>query len=164
MSEKIVLRKAIQSDAPAITKVYLTSRKELLAFAPLVHSDESVHQWIRDILIPADQVTVAEENGTIIGMMVLSKQNNIGWIEQLYLLPTATGKGIGSLFVAAAKATLGSPIRLHTFQENINAKHFYERHGFRLIALSDGSTNEEHCPDALYEWRSSTFSSIVDDL
>jgi len=153
MTETIVLRKATQLDASAIAKVYLASRKELLAFAPLIHSDESIFQWIRDILIPADQVTVAEENGTIVGMMVLSKSNNIGWIDQLYLSPTAVGKGIGTRLVTAAKATLGSPIRLHTFQENISARHFYERHGFKLIELGVGSTNEEKCPDALYEWR-----------
>ena len=152
MAQNIILRPAKQSDAKAITEVYIASRKAFVSFAPLMHSDESVYQWIYDILIPSELVTVVEQNGSIVGMMGLAKKNNIGWIEQLYLTPSAVGHGIGSLLVSAAKKTLHSPIRLHTFQENIHARCFYERHGFRLLELYDGSANEEHCPDALYEW------------
>jgi ribosomal protein S18 acetylase RimI-like enzyme len=49
---------------------------------------------------------------------------------------------------------LGSPIRLHTLQENVEARQFYEKHGFQILKLTDGSENEENCPDVLYEWRS----------
>ncbi|HEY0074631.1 MAG TPA: GNAT family N-acetyltransferase, partial [Abditibacteriaceae bacterium] len=77
----------------------------------------------------------------------------IGWIEQLYLHPNFLRRGIGSQFVERAKAELGPPIRLYTFQENAPARHFYERHGFKAIAFGDGSENEENCPDVLYEWQ-----------
>lgn len=157
MPNKISLRKATQLDSTAIADVYLVSRKELLAYAPLAHTDASIRAWIHDTLIPTFRVTVAEDNGLIVGMMALSSDQNSGWIDQLYLLPTVVGRGIGSLFVELAKTTLGSPVRLYTFQENIRAKRFYERHGFQVIALSDGSTNEEHCPDILYEWRQFKF-------
>jgi ribosomal protein S18 acetylase RimI-like enzyme len=153
MTQKISLRKATVADAKAIANVYLASRKEFIAFAALAHSDESIYQWICETLIPSNQVTVAEENGVIVGMMALSKNEGIGWIDQLYLSPGSIGQGIGTLLVTAAKSTLGSPIRLHTFQQNIGARRFYERHAFQVIECSDGSTNEEHCPDVLYEWR-----------
>ncbi|MBS0655356.1 MAG: GNAT family N-acetyltransferase [Verrucomicrobia bacterium] len=149
----ISLRKANVADAEAIAKVYVASRKEHIAFAPLVHSEESIYQWICETLIPTNLVTVAEEDGVIVGMMALSKNKGIGWIDQLYISPDSIGQGIGTLLVAAAKSTLGSPIRLHTFQQNIGARRFYERHGFQEIGRSDGSTNEERCPDVLYEWR-----------
>jgi hypothetical protein len=42
---KTILRHATNKDVAAIAKVYLRSRKELVAFAPLVHTDESIHQW-----------------------------------------------------------------------------------------------------------------------
>jgi len=32
------------------------------------------------------------------------------------------------------------------------AKRFYERHGFLLVELTDGSGNQEREPDARYEW------------
>lgn len=152
MPEKIILRDAILSDVKEIAEIYITSRKAYLAFAPLMHSDESVYQWIHEMV--ATQICtikVAEKNGCIAGMMVLARKNNIGWIEQLYIAPSEMRHGIGSLLLNLAKQTLGSPIRLHTFQENIQAKYFYEKHGFRIVELGDGSTNEENCPDILYE-------------
>ena len=85
-------------------------------------------------------------------MMALSREEGIGWIDHLYLDPSAVGQGIGSLLVEQAKRQVGSPIRLYVFQENTGARRFYERHGFRPIAFGDGSENEENCPDALYEW------------
>jgi hypothetical protein len=46
---------------------------------------------------------------------------------------------------------LARPVRLYTFQPNEHARRFYERKGFAPIEFSDGSTNEERCPDVLYE-------------
>ena len=38
------------------------------------------------------------------------------------------------------------------FQKNTGAIRFYERHGFRLVKLTDGADNMEREPDALYAW------------
>lgn len=149
----IIFRPATPSDAPGIANVYLVSRKKLLNYAPLSHSDAEILVWIKEKLIPTGQVMVVEKDNRIIGMMALEKKNEIGWIEQLYLLPEWVNYGIGSQFITMAKMTLGSPIQLHTFQANSQARHFYEKHGFHIISLSDGSNNEEHCPDILYEWK-----------
>src|SRR5271166_2138846 len=121
MTQKILLRKATLADAKAIANVYVATRKAFIAYAAQVHSDESIYQWICETLIPANQVSVAEENGVIVGMMALSKNEGIGWIDQLYLSPGSVGQGIGTLLVTAAKSTLGSPIRLHTCEQNIGA-------------------------------------------
>jgi ribosomal protein S18 acetylase RimI-like enzyme len=150
---KTVLRRAILTDAEAIAIVYLTSRKELVAFAPLVHSDEDIYLWVREELLLIEQVMVAEEDGVIIGVMSLVKKEEIGLIKQLYILPTAVGRGIGTLMVEMAKSILGSPIQLYTFQENIRARQFYEGHGFRAIEFINGSDNEENCPAIRYEWK-----------
>jgi ribosomal protein S18 acetylase RimI-like enzyme len=152
MTQKIFLRKAKLTDATSIANIYLASRKAFVAFAPLAHSDEDIYKWIREILIPFSHVIVAEDNGIIVGMMALSKKDAIGWIDQLYLSPNATGRGIGTLLVKEAKSTLGSPIRLHTFQENARARQFYEKHDFQIIEFSNGCENEENCPDILYQW------------
>jgi ribosomal protein S18 acetylase RimI-like enzyme len=152
MLENIVLRAAKQSDARAIVEVYIASRRAFVAFAPIRHSDEEVYQWIYEVVIPSGQMLVVEKNTIIVGMMVLVKKQKVGWIEQLYLAPTAVGQGIGSLLIQKAKELLGSPIRLCTFQQNTKAQWFYEKHGFRLVELRDGTANEEQCPDAIYEW------------
>jgi ribosomal protein S18 acetylase RimI-like enzyme len=152
MSISPIFRPATQADAEAVAQVYLTSRRKFVSFAPVAHSDEAVFQWIRDILIPTNQVTVVEKDEKIIGMMALSTDGEIGWIDQLYLHPNVVGCGIGTQLIEQAKAELGSPIQLYTFQENQVASRFYERHGFKAIYYGDGSGNEEKCPDVLYEW------------
>jgi len=47
-------------------------------------------------------------------------------------------------------------LQLWVFQLNEGARRFYERHGFRLVKLTDGAGNMERTPDALYEWRPET--------
>lgn len=103
------------SDVEVISTIYLDSRKRCISFAPLIHSDESIHKWVREILIPTSQLIVAEADSVVIGMMALSKKEGIGWIDQLYIVPENVSQGIGTLLVKAAKVMLGSPIRLHTF-------------------------------------------------
>ena len=146
------LRRATEADADSIAEVYLRSRKELVACAPLVHSDQSVREWIRRKLIPSGGVTVARVDGVVVGFVAMSQDNECSWIEQLYLLPTHTRRGIGTALLNHAKRALPPPIRLYTFQCNDPAQNFYEQHGFKAIAYTDGSANEENCLDILYEW------------
>ena len=147
------LRHATEADADAVTEIYLRSRRELVACAPLVHSDESVREWIGQTLVPAGGVTVATVAGVVVGFVAVSRSTECSWIEQLYVLPTHTRSTIGTALLNHAKEALPPPIRLHTFQCNEAARRFYEHHGFKPIAYGDGSTNEEHSPDILYEWR-----------
>jgi RimJ/RimL family protein N-acetyltransferase len=52
-----------------------------------------------------------------------------------------------------AKSVRPERLELWVFQRNEGARRFYERHGFRLLKLTDGTGNMEQEPDALYEWR-----------
>lgn len=153
MGSVAVFRSATLSDANAISEVYLASRKQFLPYAPLAHTDEQVRAWIANQLIPNSDVIVALVDNEIVGMMAVSQNDVASWIDQLYIHPRAVGQGIGTRFIEQAKTKSGSPIRLYTFQANEGARQFYERHGFKAIASSDGSGNEEKCPDVLYEWR-----------
>jgi GNAT superfamily N-acetyltransferase len=147
------LRKARLDDAEAVADVYLRSRKELVACAPLAHSDADVRDWIRQRLIPSGRVTVAVIGDDIVGLLAVSKGTDCSWIDQLYLLPAWVGRGIGTNLLEFARRELSPPIRVYTFQGNHRARDFYERRGFQPVAFGDGSDNEENCPDILYEWR-----------
>lgn len=146
------LRLAVAADAQSVADVYLASRRRFLPFAPMAHPEEDVRRWVADRLIPSGDVTVAVRGGRVVGLMHLALEDGVSWIELLYLAPDATGQGIGSEMVAFAKSKLPAPIRLYTFQENTPARRFYEQHGFQAIAFSDGTSNEEKCPDVLYEF------------
>lgn len=146
-------RRTTESDAGAVAEVYLRSRKEMVTCAPLAHSDESVRDWVRGQLIPRGNVTVVMLDGVIVGFVAISQTAACGWIDQLYVLPAYIRRGVGTALLDHARNALQPPIRLYTFQCNDVARHFYEHHGFKPLEYSDGSNNEENCPDILYEWR-----------
>ncbi|MEM7406969.1 MAG: GNAT family N-acetyltransferase [Pseudomonadota bacterium] len=150
------IRRAALADADALTDLYLSSRRELVADAPLVHSESQVRQWVREVLIPNATVAVLEvgvEDPTCVGFIALSSTADSAWIDQLYIDPMAVRRGHGRALVRWAKALVGPPIRLYTFQFNDPARRFYTQEDFVVVEYRDGSQNEERCPDVLYEWR-----------
>ena len=82
-----------------------------------------------------------------VGLLVLDNE----WIDQLYVEPGHTGRGIGADLVAVAKRERPTVLRLWTFEANVGARRFYERHGFVATGFTAGD-NEEGAPDVRYEW------------
>jgi len=50
-----------------VADVYLRSRKELVAWRAIAHSDDAVRDWMKSRLIPAGETTVAVVAGAIVG-------------------------------------------------------------------------------------------------
>lgn len=74
-----------------------------------------------------------------------------GWIEQLYVLPTAQGRGVGTGLLDVAKKACDR-LELWTFQRNARARRFYEARDFAPVEQTDGARNEEKEPDIRYLW------------
>jgi ribosomal protein S18 acetylase RimI-like enzyme len=141
---RVVLRPATSSDAGAIAKIM---RAALASFdwMPIVHTPDEDLAFIAGTVLARQRVTVAGADGAIVGFIAVSGE----WVEQLYLDPGWTGRGIGSRLLTQAIASL--PVaKLYCFQSNVGARRFYERHGFRVEALRGGTNNEEGLPDILY--------------
>lgn len=150
--DDIGIRRAGLDDAEAVADVYVTSRRATYDF-PLAHSDAEIRDWVRGVLVPTEEVWVAVAlDGSVIGLMALSAD----MVDQLYIAPDWTGRGIGSQLVALAKERRPTGLDLYTFQVNAGARQFYERHGFVEVSRGDGSGNEEGQPDVLYAWRPRT--------
>ena len=148
------LRAARHSDARDCAQVYLRSRAYALAEVPLVHDEADVRRWMTDDVVGRADVTVADVDGTVVGLMVLERgRAGEGWIDQLYLDPAWMGRGLGDRFVRAAKERCPGGLQLWTFAVNGPSRRFYERHGFEAVELGDGSGNEERAPDVRYRWR-----------
>jgi ribosomal protein S18 acetylase RimI-like enzyme len=146
-----VLRVASEEDASAVAEVLISSRQAFIPYAPMVHSPLEVRQWVKHTLIPTRRVTVACISKAVVGVLATSEAEGTAWIDQLYVLPGYVGQGIGASLLRHGLASLSRPIRLYTFQANAGARRFYEKHGFSAIEFTDGSTNEEQCPDVLFE-------------
>ena len=74
------------------------------------------------------------------------------WVDQLYVAPEWTGNGLGSRLIEVAKRRRPGGLQLWTFQSNLGAQRFYERHGFSDAERTDGSGNEEGEPDVRFVW------------
>jgi GNAT superfamily N-acetyltransferase len=151
MPRSIQLRLARTADSERVAELFLASRKVHVAFAPLAHSDGEVELWVRNVLIASGGVTVALVDDTVVGMLAASRQDDVSWIDHLYVDPSFVNRGVGSQLLGSALVALPRPVRFYTFQENSASRRFYERRGFVAVRFSNGSSNEERCPDVLYE-------------
>ena len=87
------------------------------------------------------------ENNNVVGLMATDGK----FVNQLYVHPEFQRIGIGSRLLTLAKERSLGKLRLYTFEVNICAQQFYEKHEFKIIGR--GNDNEEKLPDILYEWR-----------
>ena len=113
------------------------------------HSAEETYRWKRDVVLPRETVWVAEVDGRVLGYASAGD----GFLNNLYVLPDCQGRGIGGALLAEVKRQLTGGVRLWTFEPNVGAIRFYERHGFETIERTDGQANEEKVADRLMAWR-----------
>lgn len=142
------VRKARPGDADAVADLFLAARAAAMPYLPDLHTSEETRAWIREVVLGEHDVRVADVDGAVGGFLALGAET----VEHLYVRPELQGRGIGSALLDLAKDLRGDGFRLWVFQRNAGARRFYERHGLRLVELTDGAANEEREPDALYEW------------
>jgi RimJ/RimL family protein N-acetyltransferase len=145
------LRDATDADADAVAALMINCRAQLMPFAPCAHPDEDTRQWVAQELIPEGGVTVAEMEGRIVGVLAVQERDGKAWVDQLMVDPLHVKRGVGRTLLHHALATLPRPVQLWTFQPNQAARRFYEAQGFRAVGFTDGSGNEEQCPDVRYQ-------------
>jgi GNAT superfamily N-acetyltransferase len=165
---EIRIRRAVAAEADDVAAQLRRVREQNLAtIPPPVHSLDDMRGWMRDVVFTSMAVWVAEVRGgqpeaakpptasgrragqSFTGVMVLKPPDEL---DQLYVDARFTGRGLGSRFVELAKREFPRGLRLWTFQSNVGARRFYERHGFVPVEWTDGD-NEEGAPDVRYEWR-----------
>jgi GNAT superfamily N-acetyltransferase len=146
----MAFRRATSADADSVADLYLASFRHAYPDWPPVHTEDEVRGWIAGHLIPEAETWVAvEPDGSIVGLMALDGED----VDQLYLRPDRLGRGIGSRLIELAKRRRPQGLALYTFQVNLGARRFYERHGFVVERFGNGDGNEEHQPDVRYAWR-----------
>lgn len=121
-----------------------------LTFLPTLHTPEEDRAYFRGIVADRE-VWVWEEGDVVLGFAALTDDE----LTHLYVDPDAHGRGIGGALMERAKKRRPGGFRLWVFQQNANARRFYEHRDFVLVRETDGSDNEERTPDALYAWRPS---------
>jgi GNAT superfamily N-acetyltransferase len=144
----VALRRAGAADAKAAAETWVRSRLAFVgAIPPPAHSPEEMRAWFCDVVVPTREVWIAEIRDAVVAVLVLHD----GWVDQLYVHPHWTGRGIGSRLLDLAKSRCRR-LDLWAFLSNLGARRFYERHGFVEIERTEGSSNEEKAPDVHYRW------------
>ncbi len=143
-----MIRRAGLSDAAALAALHRAVRAACLPYLPDLHTPEEDLRFFRDHVLADCTVWVVGEESAIGGFCAVRP----GWMDHLYVDTARQGTGIGSALLARAMQG-ADHLRLYVFQRNTRAIRFYEARGFRLVARTDGSRNEEREPDALYAWR-----------
>jgi putative acetyltransferase len=137
------IRQASPDDAGIIGGIFVRARDAMTYLPRIPDGDRpKLGGWITT----RHEVWVIEDAGRIVGFAGLSK----GWLDHLYVDPDSQGAGFGSMLLEHVKGLQPEGVRLWVFQKNAGARQFYERHGFRLEKVTDGSGNLEREPDALY--------------
>jgi putative acetyltransferase len=147
----ITTRTLSSVDLPTILDIHCTARQRCFDFLPDPHpysNEQDIAFFNREILPKCKLFGAISADGALIGYLALSK----GWIEHLYVHPDHHRKGAGKILLQQSQVNQPH-LQLWVFQKNHQARTFYERNGFKLKSLHDGSTNEEKEPDAIYEWR-----------
>lgn len=147
MTEKVSLRKLDLADMPAAAAVHRASFDERLPTLSGLHTPEEDVGFWSAVVFKDCQIWGAEEGGRLVGVIAFLED----WIDQLYVLPEAQARGIGSRLLDVAKSAY-PVLSLWTFKRNAPARRFYEKHGFFVVDESDGAGNEEKEPDVLYKW------------
>jgi GNAT superfamily N-acetyltransferase len=140
-------RRLAPGDADAVADVFLAALARM-TYLPELYTDEETREWVKDVLLPNNEVWVAVNQGRVIGFAGLGDD----LLRHLLVHPDEQNRGVGTALLGLAKERRPAGFRLWVFQRNTGARRFYERHGFKLVELGDGSGNPEAEPDALYEW------------
>lgn len=142
------LRRGAIADAPACAAI-LNAWIDATEWMPRVHPPEDVARYHREVVLPERDVWVAEQAGTVGGFLALDND----MVSALYV--AEPGNGVGGALLRHAKIVRPEGLTLWTFQDNLGARRFYARHGFREMRRTDGD-NEEGLPDILFGWASQT--------
>ncbi|OXE36943.1 MAG: GNAT family N-acetyltransferase [Phenylobacterium zucineum] len=137
----MILRRACPEDAGAIARVHRQTMRKSLDFLPELHTETEDFVFMQNTFLPANEVWVAEVDGEVVGYIGFHP----GWIDHLYIAPDHQGCGLGPALLDKALSD-GGARRLWTFQQNLRARAFYEKRGFRPKTFTDGAGNEEKTP------------------
>jgi GNAT superfamily N-acetyltransferase len=142
-----MLRQLKLADMDAAARVLRIAFDRALPTLAGLHTPEEDRWFFRERVFTTCEVWGAFDADAMTAVLAFRE----GWIDQLYVLPEAQGRGLGTALVQVAQNAFDR-LQLWTFQRNVPARRFYEARGFALIQLTDGARNEEKEPDALYVW------------
>ena len=105
-----------------------------------------------EIITQNDVYKLVLTNGEIVGRTVLITEEEVLWIEHLWILPTYIGHGFGKqLLQTALKNTLQSIHQKIKVVSDINAEIFYQKMGFETVSQYESVPKGRFLPVMQYK-------------
>jgi ribosomal protein S18 acetylase RimI-like enzyme len=142
------IRSVAPGDSDEVADVYIAALTGM-TYLSRVYTESENRAFVENVLLRYNEVWVAEEAGAVIGFVGFGDAS----LRHLWVTPGDQDQGVGTALLEVAKKRSPDGLKLSVFQQNHGARRFYERHGFTLVELRDGSQNSEGEADAIYEWR-----------
>ncbi|MBR0964429.1 GNAT family N-acetyltransferase [Bradyrhizobium diazoefficiens] len=145
-----MLRQLALADMDAAARLHRVAFDHAMPRLAGLYTPDEDRWFYREHVFTTCRVWGRFDHDQLSGLIAFNDFND-GWIEQLYVVPAAHGRGVGTELLDIAKGACGR-LELWTFQRNARARRFYEARGFVLVEQTDGARNEEKEPDARYLW------------
>jgi GNAT superfamily N-acetyltransferase len=129
--EAVEYRQAVEKDFDAIAHVWREGARSALGPAMELPSVDELRSRIDGELASGWVLTVAVRSGGVVGFLALKPR--LGILDQLFVLPSAQGQGIGTALLDRAKREMPGGFRLRTAAANEKARRFYLRSGLSFI-------------------------------
>ena len=143
-----ILRRLRADETDAAADLHRVAGALIPGYDTSLHTPDEFRTLYREKVFVDGALWGAFDGDLLVGQVALLP----GWIDHLYVAPGRQSEGIGSALVSLAQREQ-TDLQLYTFQGNARARALYERHGFVVEELTDGSRNEERMPDVRYRWR-----------
>ena len=131
LPEAVEYREAVEEDFDAIAHVWREGARSALGTALGLPSVGELRSRIDGELACGWVLTVAACNGGVVGFLALKPRHGV--LDQLFVLPSAQGQGIGTALLDRAKREMPGGFRLRTATSNEKARRFYVRSGLSFI-------------------------------
>lgn len=145
---KVAYRAASEADFDAVAEIWLESGR-LADGAP--SEGPTLHQNRTRIdaeIASGWRVRVAVHEGRIVAFLAFRPNDSL--VDQLFVLPSFQGQGIGKALLEYAKAAMPRGFTLRTAAANMRARRFYER--ANLLLISEGIHPKYGNAICIYGW------------
>ncbi len=136
-------------DFAAVTRLWRRARLESLPefSARHAHTCEEDCLYFREHILARNQLWVLDVDGCPAAFLAVKDE----FIDCLYVDPSHWRQGLGKALLAHARSLSPRRLWLYTLEENVNARAFYEKNGFRAVkfGISPPPESELHVQ---YEW------------
>ncbi|HVM38669.1 MAG TPA: GNAT family N-acetyltransferase [Sphingomicrobium sp.] len=144
---EIIVRRAADSDLDAVAHVWHESAL-VMDGDPHVPAVEALRSRIESELQSGWDLHVALRGERVVGLLAVKPSEAL--LDQIFVLPSEQGQGVGRALLEVAQRTMPAGFRLRMATANDRARGFYEAEGLKL--LGEGFHPWSGVPVQFYGW------------